>query len=305
MIHSLGGGQGNGNPGGNSNPGGSNPGSNPGGGTNLDDKDDKTVAEAKTDAIKDLIGEAKEDGKTNVTLAVTETDEAGAIELNLIVASLNDLVRNGMGLTVQSDNGTIIFDKETLAGIAAGKPEDMSVRIVVESVPQASLTAKQQALVGNNPVIELSVWIGNTQIHDFKGTVTVKLSEIPNNVKPEDYDLLTIYRIDENGDPVEMKDAKYNAETGEITFTTDHFSLFFVAEWINPYADVNKTSWYYRSVRFARGEGLMTGTGIDTFAPETNLSRAMIVQILYNLEGNPSFTGGMKFDDVKSGTWTP
>ena len=266
-------------------------------------KNDTVVAVVKTGVISELIGKAKEDGKTNITLIVTDTNDARSIELDLTVESLGDLVTSSMSLTVQSDNGTIIFDTETLAGIAAGKPEDMPVRIIAEGVPQASLTAEQRTIVGSNPVIDLSVWAGNTRIHDFKGVVTVMLSEIPKNVMPEDYDLLTVYCLDENASPAEMKDAKYNAATGEIIFTADHFSLFFAAEWINPYTDVIKTDWYYRSVRFARSEGLMSGTGADTFAPETNLSRAMIVQILYNLEGCPSYTGGKAFDDVKAGEW--
>jgi hypothetical protein len=244
-------------------------------------KDGAAVAEIKPETVKNLIVEAKESGKTNITLTVTESKNANTIELDLIVASLNDLVKNSMSLTVKTDNGTVTLDTATLTALAAGKSESEMVKIIVEDVTSsADLNAKQQAKVGNNPVIDLSVWVGNTQIHDFGGVVTVKLPELPANVNAEDYDLLTVYYLDDDGNITEMQGARYNAATGEITFTTTHFSKFFVSEWISPFKDVIKGSWYYRNVRYAHANGLMNGTAADQFAPDTNLSRAMLITIL-------------------------
>ena len=40
-----------------------------------------------------------------------------------------------------------------------------------------------------------------------------------------------------------------------------------------------------------------------TFGPNDNLSRAMVVQVLYNKEGQPAITGSNAFPDVKSSDW--
>lgn len=44
--------------------------------------------------------------------------------------------------------------------------------------------------------------------------------------------------------------------------------------------------------------GNMTGTSATSFEPNTTLSRAMVAQILYNLEGQPAVEGESTFIDV-------
>ncbi len=39
------------------------------------------------------------------------------------------------------------------------------------------------------------------------------------------------------------------------------------------------------------------------FAPDANLSRTQLAQILYNKEGTPAVSGGSPFTDVATGTW--
>ena len=73
--------------------------------------------------------------------------------------------------------------------------------------------------------------------------------------------------------------------------------------WQNPFTDVTEGSWYYDAVRFVNQNSLMNGIGRDTFAPDSNLSRAMLAQILYNKEGKPSVAESSAFTDVAPGEW--
>lgn len=70
-----------------------------------------------------------------------------------------------------------------------------------------------------------------------------------------------------------------------------------------PFTDVVSGSWYYGSVAYVYEQGLMGGTGQDRFSPDLTTSRAMIVTILYRLEGSPAVTGGASFADVAAGQW--
>ncbi len=54
-----------------------------------------------------------------------------------------------------------------------------------------------------------------------------------------------------------------------------------------PFDDVAKDQWYYAAVRYAYFNNLMAGTGENKFEPGAVLDRATVVQILYNLEGQP------------------
>ena len=69
------------------------------------------------------------------------------------------------------------------------------------------------------------------------------------------------------------------------------------------FGDVVANSWYEDSVNFMVQKGLMNGVGNGRFNPSGNVTRAMLVTILYRAEGEPS-VAGMKnpFVDVPK-TW--
>lgn len=69
-----------------------------------------------------------------------------------------------------------------------------------------------------------------------------------------------------------------------------------------PFSDVKTSDWFYSAVQYAYENGVMSGMGDGTFSPNTNLTRAQMVQILYNIEGKPAVTG-VSFSDVSSGDW--
>ena len=68
-------------------------------------------------------------------------------------------------------------------------------------------------------------------------------------------------------------------------------------------ADVYETAWYHEAVDYAVENGLMSGYDTGKFGPNDTLSRAMVVQILYNNEGKPTLAGEHNFPDVRGGDW--
>lgn len=71
------------------------------------------------------------------------------------------------------------------------------------------------------------------------------------------------------------------------------------AQWADlPFRDVTKTDWFLKEVSYAYQRGMILGTELDQFSPEMELSRSMVVQILYRLEGEPQVTADNPFEDV-------
>ena len=73
-----------------------------------------------------------------------------------------------------------------------------------------------------------------------------------------------------------------------------------------PFTDVASGAWYEQAVRYAYLNGIMEGMGGTAFQPNGTLSRAMAVQILYNLEGQPDISGenlGYPYSDVDASQW--
>ena len=63
------------------------------------------------------------------------------------------------------------------------------------------------------------------------------------------------------------------------------------------FSDVTK-NWAYPGIQYCVTHKLMGSTGGDKFAPTMTTTRAQIVQILYNLEGEPEVSGTTPFTDL-------
>lgn len=100
------------------------------------------------------------------------------------------------------------------------------------------------------------------------------------------------------------------AEGGEKvtaeTVVTDSMTLY--AHWTEVseppvkemnFKDVNPTDWYYSYVQEAYTLGIMTGNSSGTlFTPDGNMSRGMVVNVMYRMDGEPSVSYKAGFKDV-------
>lgn len=57
---------------------------------------------------------------------------------------------------------------------------------------------------------------------------------------------------------------------------------------IAAFKDAQADAWYHDGVHFCLDNAIMNGVGEDTFAPTGNITRAMIVTMLYRMEGSPA-----------------
>ena len=63
------------------------------------------------------------------------------------------------------------------------------------------------------------------------------------------------------------------------------------------------TNWAHNGIDFVVAHKLFAGTSDTTFEPNTKLTRAMIVEILYCLEGEPAVEAETPFTDVSGSAW--
>ena len=236
-----------------------------------------------------------------ITIAV-DSKNADKLILTIPGSNVKEIAQGGnIQLTVESGLGTVTIDHNTLRGLTGGSGGDLTVTI--ERVDPDTLTDAQKAIVGDNPVFDLSVSVGGNIVHNFDGTVTVFLP-----FETDKADSMTVYYLAEDGKVTEMEDVKYDAKRKGFVFTTKHFSLFFIAEATSdtaelPFTDVNATDWFYNAVKYAFENALMNGISATEFAPDNQLTRAMLVTILHRYEGEPTITGGVEFTDVPTNEW--
>ena len=68
------------------------------------------------------------------------------------------------------------------------------------------------------------------------------------------------------------------------------------------FMDVKTGDWFYSAVEYMVDNSLMGGTSDTTFSPYTTLTRGMVAQILYAMEGRPAAEGSY-FTDVADNAW--
>lgn len=222
---------------------------------------------------------------------VTEIDNGGS----MTGADLDRLVSGGKTLTVDGDNGAkLVFGTDALKGIVG--QTSGSIKVEMKDVSADYKNEHPDRLV-----VSLTITAGGKHITNFgNGTATVSLPyELKTGEKAEE---VTVWYLAEDGTMSEVP-CSYDSATKLATFKVNHFSLYVVgtkddASWANPFSDVEASDWYYSAVQYAAQNGLMKGTGNNTFSPGLVTNRGMIATILYNLDGSGE-TAQSTFNDVK------
>ena len=203
--------------------------------------------------------------------------ENGNAEINVL--DNGERVANGQVYTVTveavNDIGEAIGQAEVTpkaaggGGGGGGAIDDETNTITIPKVENGSATVSPKSAAAGEKV-----------------TVTLKADE---GFEPDG-----VVVTDSKGKPVEVKDNGDGTYTfvmpnGPVTVTPtfkpsdDHEKVCPAKK----FTDVDITQWYHLDLDFVLNEGMMNGTSDTTFDPQGTTNRAMIVTILYRLEGEP------------------
>ena len=111
----------------------------------------------------------------------------------------------------------------------------------------------------------------NTNVNEAPATVKVDTTETPEVDKP-----IVIIPTKPGGTPADKK---------------------------LPFTDVSKYDEFYDAVKYLYERDIMNGTSDTLFSPNAELTRGMVVTILYRMEGEPFTTGSKTFSDVAAGRY--
>lgn len=84
---------------------------------------------------------------------------------------------------------------------------------------------------------------------------------------------------------------------------TEVKAVFTGTDWSNPYKDVSEGDWFYDAAAYTNRRNIMTGTAADKFDPQLKTTRAMLISLIYRMEGSPSADAQTAFKDVHPGSW--
>ncbi len=213
----------------------------------------------------------------------------------------------GRSLTVKLPKGTAALDQATLSALIRSVQDGDTLTITVAPQSHSDLTSAQRTIVPASAAIaEVTLTVTSSDgtvrvIHDLGGTAEISL---PYTLKSgETGERLAVYYLSDTG-AAEKLPCTYDAAAKAVTFRTDHFSTFLVVhEYSKPFTDVTLGSWYYDGVNNALANGWFSGVSATAFAPDSSMTRAMLVTVLYRMSGSPTVGGSSAFVDVSSGAW--
>ena len=238
-------------------------------------------------------------------ITITSSGNSDAT-ISSVTVSGDSFIVGGSGSIVPAGESITTWTIQPAAGLAAGTHTGT---ITVTYDNGATATAEVSFVVNRQSSGGGSITYPPTIPTTGNGDVTVSPARpergdtVTVTVEPDDrYKVEDVTVIDRNGDPVEVSlknDGTYTfvQPAGkveiEVTYAVDM-----------PFTDVPEDAWYIDGAEYVYANYIMNGTGETTFGPNTTVSRGMIVQILYNLVGNPDVEGDTDFTDVTDDYWS-
>ena len=118
-----------------------------------------------------------------------------------------------------------------------------------------------------------------------------------------------LYHYNEVGKTLDFETSAEIASDGSANLRMTHASQYAIViddkSHALPFADLGENQWYESAVRYAYIHDIMEGMSATKFSPNISLTRAQAVQVLYNLEGQPTVSGNAAFPDLVEEWYKP
>ena len=278
-----------------------------------------TVKAPTTAQLDKVIGESVKTGevtidvsglKKDITTVSVPTETVKAIE-----KAVSDPDNDASALTVKLTDGSVTFDAAALAAIT-DQAKGSTIQLNLDGITESGLRTAQKTAIKEmdvQAIYDAYLTSNGQRISDFKGgkavvtvSYTMKDGQIGRGV--------VVWYVADDGKTTEVPTA-YNDKT--VSFTVEHFSNYVIAYDaeraavcpqdstcpISAFTDADPTAWYHDGVHYVLENGIMNGVGGGQFAPNGTTSRAMVAQILWNMESKPVVNYAMSYTDVDSEAW--
>jgi hypothetical protein len=199
---------------------------------------------------------------------------------------LDRIQKEGGGFQMESPVVRLTLDQDTVAGLLKQGIKDLEV--IAEKVDgDDALTQEQQVLIGNRPVLHLTIRSGDTVFSSFQGKVIITFSyELQEGETPEE---MLVYFLKEDGTLEGVRSTSYDETTGEWTFSVNHFSKYGMGYTPTNFEDI-LDHWARPWISLLFTRQIVSGVTVDSFLPNHALTRAEFAQILMRLEEQEELT---------------
>ena len=233
--------------------------------------------------LQDAVNAVK-DGETITLLANGQTATVAKTVTFTVVAGGNTCtIKDGYGTPVEPDkNGvyTITFYGYPDDGGSTTTPTSYGITV---SAAENGTVKSSNSSAAKDATVTITVTPGEGYVLD-----TLTVTDKDNNT-------VSLTKVSDTQYTFKMP---ASAVTVKATFKKDEGTQPAAL----PFNDVSESEWFYEAVKYVYDKGMMNGVSDTSFAPYSNLTRGMIAQVLYNLEGKPAVSGSA-YTDVAADQW--
>ena len=275
------------------------------------DSNGKAVATVTSAEFNTLLEEAVEAGATLIVIAPTGAERATDISVELPRRALSGVIdETDAGLAVRTHLGETNIPNSTLAKILEeANGQDLTVRMEEHPSSEArTLLANKADIPADRledaSVTEVTITSGSKSITSFGGRAITLLLPVSESLF-QTGERCVVYQISESG-AVDEQTGLCRRQNNQlwVEVTTTHLSTFVAVPPIRlPFTDVKESDWFYDAVVYAYINVLFNGTSATTFPPNDTMTRAMLVPVLWRMEGGPTMNSTKPFNDVVAGNW--
>lgn len=282
---------------------------------------DATIKPLSDKQIEQIVGDENASGDVVVDLSdLGKTIDTAGIPkktLEAIVDAAEDAGNDTEHLVIKLSTAELKLDDTAMRAIVDQAKGD-TIKFNFDDVGLGRLNKAQKEAVKDMDIrkgYEAYITVNGKRISDFKGG-NVEII-VPYAVPAgESVAGFSVWYIDEDGNPEKQK-SSYDGK--HKWFVVSHFSDYVIAYDkneadvtncpkdascpIHAFPDTNKQEWYHDGVHYCIENGLMNGISADQFAPNVTTSRAMVVTLLWRMEGSPLVKAAEGFNDVFDSDW--
>lgn len=232
------------------------------------------------DEVYSITKRADRDGEVNVTFYAT-VEDAVSTELLLdteLVDALEDCTDGYV--YVETLDGTLKFPTATWSNIAREVSRELSIMTESDGSNTVSVTLKDN----------------RSELNDF-GTYTIKFP-YDGTINTNIVGYIVNSKNDKNGTLVQKSYVTNECVVIPVSSSCTVTARSNAKEFVD-----NTSVWSVDAIRFVTAREIFYGTAPNVYSPNTGMTRAMIVQILYRLEGAPEVAAGQEFVDVPADFW--
>lgn len=248
------------------------------------------------------LAKADKDGIKKISLELQKAQGAKGYEL-----VLPGTVLTQGALTQKVEINTEIAKLELPSNMLKSSttvPQNANISVGVAVVDKSTLDAKSKEAIGDRPVVEINLKVDGkaTSWSNPSAPVSVSIPYKPAAQELKNPEHIVVYSMDGAGNRVVVPSGKYNALTGEVTFTTTNFGKYAIGYVEKSFSDIGEYGWAKKEIEVLASKGIIQGTAETTFAPSENITRADFLLLLVKSLGLGAKVEE-NFNDVAAGTY--